>query len=217
MATVLLAFAVSLAALAVGAGSGYARCGGGSDCSYELALSIVAFAPAALIAASVALLMRARAGLRWLRWLLLVAGVGLAIAPLAAFVLRDVWAAPVFGALIAALLLLLLVAEREEGAEARGTSAEVPEPEERTPGPEPAREAPLLEPEPAYEAPAFALPLVISADGFAAQVAVLNDQVAVLNDEVVRLSGKLREIQKPAAPRPRSRVRLYLLDQHASL
>lgn len=209
-AIVLLAFAVSLAALGVGAGSGYARCGGGSNCSYELALSIVAFAPAALIAASVALLMRARAGLRWLRWLLLAAGVGLAIAPLAAFVLRDVWAAPVFGALIAALLLLLLVAERDEGVEARGTPAEVPEPAERTPVPEPALEAPLLEPEPAYEAPALAGPLVISADAFAAQVAVLNDEVA-------RMSDKLREIQEPATLRPRSRVRLYLLDQQASL
>lgn len=178
-ALVLLAFAVSLAGLGLGAGLGYARCGGGSDCSYQLALSIVAFAPAALVAALVALLMRARAGLRWLRSLMLMVGVGLAIAPLAAFVLRDVWAAPLFAALVALLLLLLLVAEREEGVEVERRPEEAPAaPREGA--------APPLEPGRRRPPAASRVDRAIGVMG----------ELAVLNVEILRLSERLPRIDR---------------------
>lgn len=179
-AIVLLAFAVSLGALAVASASAFVRCGRESDCSYELALSIFAFAPAALIAGVVFLLMRARAELRWLQTGLLIIAVGLAIAPLAAFVLRDARLVPAFAALVAALVFLLIVAEREAF---RGGVEGLPAPSE-------AEEPPAMpEPEaqPVEEAPQLRRPVRPRVGGALS----LLEQMAALNGEIVRLCEAL--------------------------
>lgn len=110
---VFLAFAASLGALGAAAGSAAVRCGSDSACSYDLALAIFAFAPACLIGILVLLLLRTRADINWLRTLLLAVGVGLAVVPLAAFLLGDVRLLPAFGGLVAWMVLLVLWDEKE--------------------------------------------------------------------------------------------------------
>ena len=184
MLFLLLAFATSLGALSAAAGSAALRCGSDSDCSYQLALAVVAFAPACLIGILVVLLMRVRAEVRWLRTLLLAVGVGVAVVPLATFLLRDVKMLPPFAALMAALVLLVLWGERE-ASETERAGREAAAPPSAVGAEEPAAEPVLAE----RRRPALGR-------GVESTLAVL-EQVASLNSEIIRLCELL-----PRAPQP---------------
>jgi hypothetical protein len=112
----LLAFAVSLGAVGVGGGTAWVRCGRGSDCTGDLALGVAAAAPAALLLSVMTLLLRTRTSSALLARLLLVGAVGLAAAPLAAFVVRDQRTVVAVGVLAAALVYLTLMEDTDPDA-----------------------------------------------------------------------------------------------------
>lgn len=85
----LIVFSVSLAGVGLAAMSAWLRCDRPGACSTELALSIAALAPTALILALMLLLLRARTASPLLRRLLLIFLFGAVSAPLSAFLLRD--------------------------------------------------------------------------------------------------------------------------------
>jgi len=176
MLLVLLAFATSLGALGAAAGSASWRCGSDSGCSYELALAIVAIAPACLIGIVVVLLMRMRAEMRWLRTLLLAAGVGVAAIPLASFLIRDVWLIPAFAALLAAMVVLVLWGEREA---VEGT----PEPEPVAAGTDAQRPIAEQLPPEAWQRP-------VTRPRIGSTLALLQ-HLSVLNTETIRLCEML--------------------------
>ncbi len=113
MLVVLLAFATSLGALGVAAGTAALRCDGSDSCSTELALSIAALAPACLVAVLALLLLHSKLYGPRLRAFALAAGVGVASVPFAAFLLRDAWLVPLFGALVAGAVALALWQDHE--------------------------------------------------------------------------------------------------------
>jgi hypothetical protein len=94
------------------------RCGRGSDCTGDLALGVAAAAPAALLLSVMTLLLRTRTSSAFLARLLLVCAVGLAAAPLAAFVIRDPLTVVAVGALAAGLVYLTLMEDTVPDAEA---------------------------------------------------------------------------------------------------
>ena len=179
---VLLAFATGLAALALAGVTAWLRCGRGSDCSTELALAIVAFSPACLIGLIVALLMRIRADVWWLRTSLLAVGVGVAGMPLAAFLLRDVKLVPAFAALVAVVIFLIVMGERQEleAAAAEREDAAAPEPDVQ-----PLQESGAL-PE---------LPMSVASPRVERALIVLQ-QLAALNNDVIRLCESLPRLAR---------------------
>ena len=206
---IFLAFATSLGALAVAAVAASIRCGRGSACSTELALSIVAIAPACLIALLMVLLLRTKADVRWVRTLLLAGGVGVAMLPLGAFLLRDAKIIPLFAALVVAMVVLVLWGDRSE------LEPEL-EPESepgRTPGRSgigpppsaPAREATL----PPATSPGTSVRYPQAAGRPPAQevLAVLRE-VATLSDQVIRFCELLTRLD-PAPPSPTHRTPPY--------
>jgi hypothetical protein len=109
VALTLTAFAMAIGALAVVALTAWWRCGRGSDCSSELTLAMVAVAPACLIVVLMLISMRTKLRMAWVRWIALATGTGVAVLPLAAFLLRDASLLPVF---VAAAVVLAILGER---------------------------------------------------------------------------------------------------------
>ena len=202
---VFLAFATSLGALALAAAVASWRCGRGSACSTELALSIVAIAPACLIALLMVLLLRTKAAVRWVRTLLLAVGVGVAVLPLGAFLLRDAKIIPLFAALVVAMVVLVLWGDHSE-----------PEPESEAGrtrtrsdiGPPPSAPSRGETPPPATS-PGTSIQRPQPAARPAAQgaLAVLRE-VAALNDQVIRFCERLARLD-PAPPSPTHRTPPY--------
>lgn len=187
---VFLVFATSLGALAVAGVSAWWRCGRGSDCSPELALAIVAVAPASLIAILMVLLLRTKMKERWLRSLLLAGGVGVATLPLAAFLLGDVRVLPAFAVLVVVTALLVLRGERGEGEAAPAR-----------PPPAPIAEAGL--PPATHVRPSGAGPQPTARPSAGAVLAVL-DELAALNNGIIRHCELLTSLgSAPASPRRR--------------
>ena len=204
-ALVFLAFATSLGALAVAAVAASIRCGSGSSCSTELALSIVAIAPACLIGLLMVLLLRTKAEVRWIRTVLLAVGVGVAALPLGAFLLRDAKIIPLFAALVVAMVVLVLWEDRSEphpATEPRPTGAEP----DIGPAPSaPSREAALS----SATGPGRSVQRPQRAADPATQgtLAVLRD-VAALTDEVIRFRERLARLD-PTPPSPTHRTPPY--------
>lgn len=188
---VLLAFAASLGALAVAAASAWLRCGRGSACSSELALAIVAVAPACLIGVLMVLLLRTKVRARWLRSILLAGGVGVAVLPLAAFLLRDVVLLPVFAALVATTVLLVLWGERSEPETA---------PVSRPPSPPTAEERPSA----ASDSRCIIDGQPPAARPHAEELLAIVHGLAVLNDGIIRLC-ELLTLLAPAPAGPEGR------------
>jgi hypothetical protein len=195
MLVLFLSFATSLGALAVAGASASVRCGEGSDCSSELALAVVAAAPASLIGILALLLLRTKATRSWVRTLLLAIGVGVAAVPLAAFMIRDAKLLPVFAILVATTVLLVVWGERGEpdaagvkqpaaDAAGEGTSAALSGDSAGTPGRQPAARPP------------------------AQQALAVLDQVGDINYEIMRLCERLTRLA-PAPARPVGRRRPY--------
>jgi hypothetical protein len=113
----LAAFAVSLAALGVGGGTAWVRCGRDASCSGDLALGVAAAAPAALLVSVVTLLLRRRASSVLASRLLLACAVGLAAVPLGVFVIRDLVTLAVMTVLLAALVYLALIEDTPADAD----------------------------------------------------------------------------------------------------
>lgn len=178
---VLLVFATALAALAVAGGSAWGRCGRGSDCSSELAFSIIAIAPACLIGLLMVFLLRVKLESRGVRTALLAIGVGIASLPLAAFLLRDVWLFPAFAALLVAAVVLVLWGESSE-PDIVPLDVSLEEPptwpsvEER---PTPARSRPAVGRELPRRGRAFATALAVMDE-----MAALNHQILWLCDQI---------------------------------
>jgi hypothetical protein len=124
----LAAFAVSLAALSVGGGTAWVRCGRDSTCSGDLALGVAAAAPAALLASVVTLLLRRRASSVLASRLLLACAVGLAAVPLGVFVIRDLVTLAVMAVLLAALVYLALIEDGAADADVAGGEGAVDAP-----------------------------------------------------------------------------------------
>ena len=200
---VFLAFATSLGALAVAAAAASLRCGRGSSCSTELALSIVAIAPACLIALLMVLLLRTKAAVRWVRTLLLAVGVGVAVLPLGAFLLRDAQIIPLFAALVVAMVVLVLWEDRSEPEPEPGRTAALP-----GIGPPPSAPSRGETPPPATS-PGTSIQRPQPAARPAAQgaLAVLRE-VAALNDQVIRFCERLARLD-PAPPSPTHRTPPY--------
>ena len=178
---VLLVFATALAALAVAGGSAWGRCGRGSDCSSELAFSIIAIAPACLIGLLMVFLLRVKLESRGVRTALLALGVGVASLPLAAFLLRDVWLLPAFAALLVGTVILVLWEESGEPdiAPLDGPLEEAPtwpSVEER---PRPARSRPAVRRARPRRGRAFATALAVMDE-----MAALNHQILWLCDRI---------------------------------
>jgi hypothetical protein len=109
MLLVAAAFAVSLGALSVAGITAWFRCGGGEDCSSDLALGILGAAPAALLLVVVLLLLRKEASSAIGARIVLVVTLAVAALPLAAFVVRDVQTLAIMAVLFAGLVALALV------------------------------------------------------------------------------------------------------------
>ncbi|MDP9237327.1 MAG: hypothetical protein M3P30_08020 [Chloroflexota bacterium] len=171
------AFAVSLAALGAAAGTAWARCGRGTQCSSELALGIVAVAPAALLLAVMVLLIRMRTGSPTLARLLLVVALAVAVAPLAAFIFRDVHTLLIVAGLFAALSYLAVTGE--------DVWTDAPAASEAQPAPEPERLRP----------PSGSVELLIG------QMQAAEAAMARVTGDLVKL---LRDAAVPAPPVPRS-------------
>jgi hypothetical protein len=111
---VLSVFALALAGLGAGALAAWVRCDGGG-CQGELALGIVALAPAALLLSTALLLLRAKGDRPRRDRLLASLACAIAVTPLVTFVLWDVMMVIAVSGLFGALVLLLLTyREREE-------------------------------------------------------------------------------------------------------
>jgi hypothetical protein len=104
---------LALAATGLASLTAWARCGPGDDCSTELALAAADAVPVAIIGSSLLILVRTRAAGRMLRTALLAAAVGVAVLPIAAFLMRELWAVVLFGFLVACLVALVVSADRE--------------------------------------------------------------------------------------------------------
>ena len=204
-ALVFLAFATSLGALAVAAAAASIRCGSESSCSTELALAIVAVAPACLIGLLMVLSLRTKTDVRWLRTLFLAVGVGVAVLPLGAFLLRDVKFIALFAALVVAMVVMVLWEDRSEphpASEPRPTGAE---PGIGRPPSAPSREAtlsPATSPGGSVQRPQQA-----ARPATQGTLAVLRD-VAALTDEVIRFRERLARLD-PTPPSPTHRTPPY--------
>ncbi len=198
---VFLAFATSLGALAVAAAAASLRCGRGSTCSTELALAIVAIAPACLIGLLMVLLLRTKAAVRWIRTLLLAVGVGVAVLPLGAFLLRDAKIIPLFAALVVAMVVLVLWEDRSEPEPESERGPTAAHPGIGPPPSAPSREKTL----PPATSPGTSVQRLRPAPRPATQgaLAVLGD-VAALNDRVIRFCERLARLD-PAPPSPTHR------------
>lgn len=172
----LTAFATALGALGVAAFTGWQRCGRGSECSSELALGILAVAPACLIGMVVLFAVRAMLVTPWLRTFLLAAGIGVAALPLAAFLLQDVWQVPVFLLLLAAAILVGLVGERSAAIEVSLVEGQPPAP--------PSRALPKERDGAAEATPRETNPLT-------ARVLVLVEEMSALNREIALVGERL--------------------------
>lgn len=202
---VFLAFATSLGALAVAAAAASLRCGRASSCSTELALAIVAIAPACLIGLLMVLLLRTKAEVRWIRTMLLAVGVGVAVLPLGAFLLRDAKIIPLFAVLVVAMVVLVLWEDRSEPdmeSEAEQTAAR---PGIGPPPSAPSREGSL----PPATSPGTSVrrPQPAARPATQGALAVLGE-VTALNDQVIRFCERLARLD-PAPPSPTHRTPPY--------
>lgn len=111
---VLSVFALALAGLGAGALAAWVRCDG-DGCQGELALGIVALAPAALLLSTALLLLRAKGETPRRDRLLASLACTVAVTPLVAFVLWDVMMVIAVSGLFGALVLLLLTYREREG------------------------------------------------------------------------------------------------------
>ena len=202
---VFLAFATSLGALAVAAAAASLRCGRGSSCSTELALAIVAIAPACLIGLLMVLLLRTKAAVRWVRTLLLAVGVGVAVLPLGAFLLRDAKIIPLFAALVVAMVVLVLWEDRSEPEPESEPGRTAARPGIGSPPSAPSRgETPLPATSPGAS---VQRPQPAARPAAQGALAVLRE-VAALNDQVIRFCERLARLD-PAPPSPTHRTPPY--------
>jgi len=126
------AFAIAMAALTLAAATAATECDGGGSCDTRLALSIIALGPACLVALVALIGLRTEARGPAVQTLTAI-GLGVALAPLAAFIIRDLWTLLEMSALFAALVALVLL-DVEDASRARATE-ERDETEERTSAP----------------------------------------------------------------------------------
>lgn len=181
----LLVFATALGAVAAAGLTGWLRCGRDSDCAPQLALAVVAFAPAGLIGALAVLWLRTKLVTPWLRAWLLALGVAVAALPLAAILLQDVRLLPVFLALMVSTVVLVLWGEGQPAPEAPQRPAAPAGP--ATP---PARS--YAEPTPVDGQREVAL-------SPAGRLVTILQELAALNSDIIRLCERLSQLDSAAA------------------